>query len=182
MRTDLEKVLNTLIPIEREVVTEAGHWFLMRINPYRTLDNVIEGAVISFTDIGKIIEARELIAKSNDLGRMAVIIKDSFDAVTLHDLSGSTLAWNRSATRLYGWSESEALGMNLMDRVPQDLHESELENLARLSQSCKIEPYLSKRLTKEGKIVSVSIVASNLQDDEGYTYAIATTERLLEGV
>ena len=48
---DVQAVLHDLSPREVEVQTRAGMWFLMRIRPYRTLDNVIEGAVITFADI-----------------------------------------------------------------------------------------------------------------------------------
>jgi two-component system CheB/CheR fusion protein len=48
---DVKKVLDSLVPIETEVQTTAGAWYLMRIQPYRTLNNVIEGAVLTFVDI-----------------------------------------------------------------------------------------------------------------------------------
>jgi two-component system, chemotaxis family, CheB/CheR fusion protein len=48
---DTLDVLKTLVPREQEVQTQQGDWYLMRIGPYRTLDNVIEGAVITFVDI-----------------------------------------------------------------------------------------------------------------------------------
>jgi two-component system CheB/CheR fusion protein len=48
---DVRGVLATLIPVEHEVETRSGAWYLMRIGPYRTLENVIEGAVITFVDI-----------------------------------------------------------------------------------------------------------------------------------
>jgi two-component system CheB/CheR fusion protein len=48
---DAQAVLDTLAPKDAQVQTTAGGWFSMRIRPYRTLDNVIEGAVITFTDI-----------------------------------------------------------------------------------------------------------------------------------
>ena len=43
--------------------TQAGAWYLMRIRPYRTLDNVIEGAVITFVDITEIKRTRERCSK-----------------------------------------------------------------------------------------------------------------------
>ena len=46
-----QEVLDSLVPKEVEVQTQAGTWYLLRIRPYRTLENVIEGAVITFTDI-----------------------------------------------------------------------------------------------------------------------------------
>ena len=48
---DAKSVLDTLIPKEIEVQTDDGTWQAMRIQPYRTTNNVIEGAVISFVDI-----------------------------------------------------------------------------------------------------------------------------------
>ena len=49
--SDVEEVLDTLIPKEAEIETTSGAWFLMRVYPYRTLDNVIEGAVLTFVDV-----------------------------------------------------------------------------------------------------------------------------------
>ncbi|MGK0300278.1 MAG: two-component system CheB/CheR fusion protein [Planctomycetota bacterium] len=48
---DATSVLDSLIPVTRDVRTNAGGWFTMRILPYRTLENVIEGVVLTFTDV-----------------------------------------------------------------------------------------------------------------------------------
>jgi len=48
---DVQSVLDSLIPKEMEVTSREGRWYLMRILPYRTLENVIEGAVMTFVDI-----------------------------------------------------------------------------------------------------------------------------------
>jgi len=48
---DLQRVLDTLIPAEVEVQSKEGVWYSLRIRPYRTLENVVEGAVITFFDI-----------------------------------------------------------------------------------------------------------------------------------
>ena len=47
---DLQRVLDTLVPMEVEVRTPEGKCYTMRLQLYRTLDNVIEGAVITFVD------------------------------------------------------------------------------------------------------------------------------------
>lgn len=47
---DVEQVLETLAIKEADVQTKDGHWYLVRIMPYRTVDNVIDGAVITFLD------------------------------------------------------------------------------------------------------------------------------------
>ena len=48
---DVREVLRTLVFKERTVAGSAGRWFRVRIMPYRTLDNRIDGAVITFTDV-----------------------------------------------------------------------------------------------------------------------------------
>lgn len=53
-------MLRTLVIRERVVHSHDGHWYAARILPYRTLENVIQGAVITFVDItaAKELEAR----------------------------------------------------------------------------------------------------------------------------
>ena len=51
---DIESVIQTLIFKEIQVETKDGCWYLMRIMPYRTLDNIIDGVVIIFVDIAAI--------------------------------------------------------------------------------------------------------------------------------
>jgi len=47
---DVRDVLDTLVPKEAEVQVKSGAWYLMRIRPYRTTENLIEGAVITQVD------------------------------------------------------------------------------------------------------------------------------------
>jgi two-component system CheB/CheR fusion protein len=48
---EMRIVLETLIPREREVQTTDGIWYMARMQPYRTLNNIIDGVVLTFTDI-----------------------------------------------------------------------------------------------------------------------------------
>lgn len=49
--TDVRKVLDSLMYKEAQVQAKDGHWYIMRIMPYRTHDNAIDGVVINFIDI-----------------------------------------------------------------------------------------------------------------------------------
>jgi two-component system CheB/CheR fusion protein len=97
---DVQRVLDTLVPKEVEVQTTPGKWYMMRILPYRTLNNVIEGAVLSFVDINEIVKTRDALFKTNELLRLAVVVRDAHEAITVQDLDGRTLAWNPGAVRL----------------------------------------------------------------------------------
>jgi two-component system CheB/CheR fusion protein len=61
---DIREVLRTLVPMSQDVRLQDGRWFSMRILPYRTLENVIEGAVLSFMDISERRLAMEELRKS----------------------------------------------------------------------------------------------------------------------
>jgi two-component system CheB/CheR fusion protein len=175
--SDAQTVLDTLVPKEVEVQTTDGKWFTMRIQPYRTLDNMIEGAVITFVDRTEAVRMRGALKEANDLLRLAVVVRDAHDAITVQDLDGRTLAWNPGAVRLYGWSELEALAMNVRDRIPEGLREGALATLAQLSRAKIQAPYRTQRLTKAGSVVKVSITSTALVKESGQMYAIATTER-----
>jgi two-component system CheB/CheR fusion protein len=174
---DTQAVLDTLIPKEVDVESAAGKWYTMRIQPYRTLDNVIEGAVITFVDITEMEQTRETLHKANALLRLAVVVRDAHDAITVQDLEGRIIAWNPGAVRMYGWSEAEALAMNVRERIPQALREFCLDKIAHLSRAEILEPYFTQRIAKDGAVVEVSIVSTALVNEAGQMYAIATTER-----
>jgi two-component system CheB/CheR fusion protein len=175
---DIQLVLDTLIPNEVEVQTSEGAWFLLRIRPYRTLENVIEGAVITFFDITEMKRTREALHKANDQLRLAVIARDAHDAIILQDLEGKILAWNPSATRMYGWSEAEALTKNIRQLIPERLQESELTRIHQLSRTDALEPFRTGRLSKDGTLMDVWLTATALIREDGQVYAIATTERV----
>ncbi len=177
---DAQAVLNTLIPQSVEVQTTGGKFFTMRILPYRTLDNVIEGAVITFVEITDIVRSREALRKANALARLAVVVQDATDAITVQDLQGRITAWNPGATRMYGWSEDEALQMNVRNRIPTANQDSALARVHQLSLAQTLEPYATQRLAKDGRLVEVSLTSTALVNAAGQMYAIATTERSKE--
>jgi two-component system CheB/CheR fusion protein len=57
----VRQVLDNLIPIEREVKTLNGNWYLARIQPYRTLENMIDGVVMTFTNITERTRATQVL-------------------------------------------------------------------------------------------------------------------------
>ena len=176
---DIRLVLDTLIPKEVEVQTKGGAWFLLRIRPYRTLENVIEGAVITFFDICEIKRTREALRKANDQLHLSVVVRDAVDAVVMQNMEGLILGWNPAAVRMYGWSESEALQMNVRDLMSEDRCATECDRVRRMSRTEALEPYRTQRITKSGSSVEIWLTATALSNEAGAVYAIATTERAI---
>ena len=86
LAADARAVLNTLDPIEREIETQQGHWFIRRILPYRTLTNTVEGIVITFTDISERKAIREALDAAKQEAERANLAKSRFLAAASHDL------------------------------------------------------------------------------------------------
>ena len=170
IREDARDVLETLRTKETEVCTRSGNWFSMRILPYRTLENMTDGVVITFVNIDKSKEGKEL-------RRLATVVKDSNDAITVQELDGSITAWNLGAERMYGYSESEALKMNISELVPEAKKKKALDLVRHIVSGKTIDSLATQRLTKDGRILEVWLTATRLVDEEGNVVSVATTER-----
>lgn len=177
LENDLQSMLHSLIPRELEVQTIDGNYYMLGMLPYRTTDNRIEGAVINFINITEHKQAEISLKKANDQLRLATVVRDANDAILLQDLDGNIMAWNGAAQRLYGWSETQALALNIAKLVPADLQKKELSRIKQLSQKEILETYETKRLTKDGLVIDVWLTATGLINEAGEVYAIATTER-----
>jgi two-component system CheB/CheR fusion protein len=105
---DVEQVLHTLVPIEREVTAD-HRWYFARIQPYRTLEDRIAGAVLTLVDVTERNRAIEELRESEE--RMRLLIESAKDyAIFSTDLDRRVNIWNSGAEKLFGYTESEILG------------------------------------------------------------------------
>lgn len=179
---DARTVLDTLLPKSLDVQTVTGKWFTMRIQPYRTLENVIEGAVITFVDITDRKRAeKELQASCGAMQRLAVVVRDSNDAVMVQDLDGRIRTWNAGAERMYGWSEAEALKMNIIDTVPDGKRDELKTFIDQLRAGELVQSFATQRVTRDGQTLDIWLTVTRLTDETGAIYGIATTERDITG-
>jgi two-component system CheB/CheR fusion protein len=105
------------------------------------------------------------------------VVRDAHDAVLVQDLQGRILVWNPGAQRMYGWSEAEALAMNIRDLVPEDQREQSLAMVKQLARAEVLEPCRTQRIAKEGRTVDAWLTATALVNATGEVYALVTTER-----
>jgi len=123
-------------------------------------------------------QLEEMKRVEQDLKRLSVIIRDSNDAISLQDLNGNILEWNRGAEKVYGYTEAEALGMNIFSHIVPDEKREEMRNvIAQLKNGKSVDPFETKRLTKEGNELDIWITGTPLEDDSGQVSALALTER-----
>jgi two-component system CheB/CheR fusion protein len=111
---------------------------------------------------------------------LATIVRDSSDAITLQDFDGNVLAWNPAAARLYGYTEEEALGMNIRKILPETDYNRQRELYTALRRGESPQPIAVSRINKQGGIIKVLLVASALLDSERKPAAVATTEKTIK--
>jgi two-component system CheB/CheR fusion protein len=178
LATEIQDVLRPLSSIERYVRSKDGKWYIMRILPYRSVENVISGVVMTFTDITQIKRNEEALRKAEaGFRRLATVVRDSNDAITVMSFDGQILAWNRGAERMYGYLQAEALEMNARELVPEDERAKTLALIERVSRGEEIPSFEARRISKDGRGLEVWITLTPLRDEEGRTWGIATTER-----
>ncbi len=108
--SDARSVLNTLILCERELETLDGNWFLMRIQPYRTLDNIIDGVVMTFTDITSRLESEELQRKTQLAEDIVNTVREPF--VVLDDRL-EIISANRAFYTTFRTSAQDTIGQSI---------------------------------------------------------------------
>jgi two-component system CheB/CheR fusion protein len=105
---DARTVLARLIPLEAEVRSDSGTWYLRRTLPYRTADNHIDGVVITFVDITARRRAEQSVEKSQ--ARLQAIIEQVPTAMLMVDaVHGTLLHANEPAARLLNMSDPQSM-------------------------------------------------------------------------
>lgn len=171
LQQEVEQALRTLTPQEKQVQTSDGSWWNQRITLYRTLDNRLEGVVLTFTDVSRVRLADE------QARRLAAVLRDSNDAVYVHDFDGRITAWNHGAELVLGYGEAEALQMNAEQLIPEELRARVRATWEQLARGERVDSWEAQRRTKDGRIIDVAVTATALLDETGRPSAVAKTER-----
>jgi PAS domain S-box-containing protein len=98
---------------------------------------------------------------------MTAIVNSSFDAIVTKTLDGTITSWNESAELLFGYSEKEIIGQSIRRLIPPDRQQEEDDIIARLQRGEMIKSFETLRLTKDGRLIDVSVTISPLRDGRG---------------
>lgn len=165
LAADTAEAFNSLRQIEREVRSTHGHWYIARFMPYRTMEDRIDGAVLTFIDITARREIEERLHEGER--RMRIVAESTKDyAITTLDEEGRVVTWNAAATRMFGFEESEAIGQPFESLYPREEREQGMpaEDLQRARKEGRIEED-RWHVRKDGSRVYCSGVLMRLDDD-----------------
>lgn len=124
---DVESVLEKLQPIEREVSTTDGRTFLLRVQPYRTAEDRINGVVLTFPDISERKRREEKIRETaRELAQQARIFNMTLTSISdltyIFDRDGRFLYANKPLLDLLDIDPKSIVGKNFFDlNYPKDL-------------------------------------------------------------
>lgn len=96
--------------------------------------------------------------------RLALVAKQTADAIMIHDLDGNISFWNQAAQQLFGYGEEDIIGKSAKLLLPPE-HEGELaRNFADIAQHGTVEHYDTQRVARDGKRLDVALSAAPLMD------------------
>ncbi len=163
-----------------QVVGLANHTLLIRRDgqeihiddsgsPILDTDGKLTGIILIFRDISekrRAEEARMLLAS---------IVDSSEDAIVSRDLKGAITSWNRGATNLYGYSAHEVIGKQMELGPDQEDGSGPANGTAVMGQ--RLQHMESRRTTKDGRAIDVSLTISPVYNAAGELVGTATIGR-----
>jgi PAS domain S-box-containing protein len=121
----------------------------------------LKGAVNMLVDI------TERKAAETQKATLAAIIQSSEDAIISKTLTGIVTSWNPRAEIMFGYTEKEMIGQPITTLIPPDRKDEETHILQRLKKGERVEHFETKRITKQGKILDISLMISPVKDSNG---------------
>jgi two-component system, cell cycle sensor histidine kinase and response regulator CckA len=127
--------------------------------------------------VGTVQDLTERKQAEEALAQLALIVESSDDAISSVALDGKIVSWNKGAQRIYGYSESEALGQSIGIISPPDRPQEIPQLLERLRRGERIPAFETVRVRKDGQPIDVSLTISPVFDHGGKIVGTAAVAR-----
>jgi len=111
--------------------------------------------------------SEEVQDRSKRLGELAAIIDSSDDVILSKDLNGIITSWNTAAVRVFGYAPEEIIGTSILKLIPEHLQSDEKIIIENIRNGRRIEHFETVRLTKDGRLLDVSLTVSPIKDPDG---------------
>ena len=174
---DVRQVLGTLVPVEREVGCADGRGLIMRIRPYRSVEDRIEGVVITFVDVTELRRASQRLRDSE--ARLRRVVETETVGVIFFDDEGRLIEANDAFLEMTGFSRHEVSGGGLHWRAltPPEWIEVSEQELAKLAETGRIGPYEKEYVRKDGSRLWMLFAGQSLGDGTMVEFCVDISER-----
>jgi PAS domain S-box-containing protein len=130
--------------------------------PLREADGRVSGVIVLGNDVTERTKAHDAIQ------RLAAIVDSSQDVILSKDLDGIIMSWNAAASRLFGYTPEEMIGQSILKLIPENLRAEEKRIIESIRAGKRVDHFDTLRLTKDGRLVEVSLTVSPIKDDQGH--------------
>ncbi len=172
---DARAVLDSLVPREREVQTSNERWYLARLVPYRTVDNVIRGVVLTFTDITKRVFAEQ---QANAERELALRVVDSVhEPLLVLDGALRVVSASRAFHQAFGTTPQSIAGRHVYELADRRWDVPALRELLEhvLPRDQAFEGFSVAGLTIDGKQSTYSLAGRRIVGKVGAAELILLT-------
>ncbi len=108
---------------------------------------------------------------------LAAVIENSDDAIITKDLNGVITSWNKSAERLFGYTEQEAVGRPILILIPPNRQVEEPLILDRIRRGERVDHFETVRVRKDGTLIDVSLTISPVKSTDGRIIGVSKIAR-----
>ena len=134
-----------------------------------------QGQAVRF--IGTVLDITDIKTAEEQSAKLAAIIQSSDDAIISKTFESVITSWNAGAERIFGYKAEEMIGESIYKLIPKELHHEEPQILARLRSGQRIQHYETKRRTKDGRLIDVSLTISPVKDTKGNIIGLSKIAR-----
>lgn len=127
--------------------------------------------------IGSVLDITEIKNSETKNAILAAIVNSSNDAIVGKTLDGIITSWNAAAEELFGYSASEMIGQSILKIIPDDRKSEEDIILAQLSAGESLKHFETRRRSKTGRLLDVSLTFSPIKDTNGQISGISKIAR-----
>lgn len=109
--------------------------------------------------------------------KLAAIVESSADAIIGNSLNLIITSWNNSAERIFGYSAHEMMGQSVTKIIPPNMRDMIFEGFEQLKSDQQVEPFETQLITREGKLLDISLTISPVKNSNGEIVGISQIAR-----
>jgi len=164
LAADSLEVLKTLVFIQKQIPTNDGRWFSIRIMPYRTYDDRIDGLVITFIDLFDLKQMEVKLHETEQMNRL--LLNSSPDVIIKLSTDWKILEFNQEAEKYFGKKQKDAVNQNYLQMfVPEILQKKTERDMKKLLKEGMDSKFKIQVIADTGKMSVVQWSVNVLLND-----------------
>jgi two-component system, chemotaxis family, CheB/CheR fusion protein len=152
LHEDALKVLKSLVFIKKQIPTKDGRWFSVRIMPYHTLDEKVDGVVITFFNISDLKEVEVKLHETEQMNRY--LMNSASEIIIKLSTDWNIIGVNLAAEKFFGKKQSEILNKNFIHTfIPESLKKKTEKEMKKILSESKDTRFNMKLTTDGDKLI-----------------------------